>query len=48
LQFEGHDTTSHGIMWTLYHFAMNPEIQKKAQAEVDSVFCNQIINLIYF
>ncbi|CAJ0931761.1 unnamed protein product, partial [Mesorhabditis belari] len=36
--FEGHDTTSSSMGWTLWCVAHHPEILKKIQAEVDSVF----------
>ncbi|CAB3404627.1 unnamed protein product [Caenorhabditis bovis] len=36
--FEGHDTTSAGIGWTLWCLANNPENQKKAQQELDEIF----------
>lgn len=36
--FEGHDTTSAGIFWTLYILGMAPHIQKKVHKEVDDVF----------
>ncbi|KAL8624346.1 hypothetical protein ACOMHN_044777 [Nucella lapillus] len=35
--FEGHDTTASAISWTLYSLAQHPQIQAKAQAEVDSI-----------
>lgn len=35
--FEGHDTTASALSWALYSLAEHPEIQKKIQAEVDSV-----------
>ncbi|KAK0395424.1 hypothetical protein QR680_001275 [Steinernema hermaphroditum] len=36
--FEGHDTTSSGMGWTLWCLAHNHEAQKKAIAEIDSIF----------
>ncbi|CAI5441666.1 unnamed protein product [Caenorhabditis angaria] len=36
--FEGHDTTSAGIGWTLWCLATHPEYQKKCHEELDSVF----------
>ncbi|XP_021372772.1 phylloquinone omega-hydroxylase CYP4F2-like isoform X1 [Mizuhopecten yessoensis] len=35
--FEGHDTTSSAISWTLYSLAENPEIQRRIQQEIDEV-----------
>lgn len=36
--FEGHDTTSSGILWTLYELGRNPDIQEKAYEEICSIF----------
>ncbi|UYV62128.1 CYP4V2 [Cordylochernes scorpioides] len=36
--FAGHDTTATGNSWTLYHLGRHPEILRKVQEEVDSVF----------
>ncbi|KAK0390346.1 hypothetical protein QR680_019311 [Steinernema hermaphroditum] len=36
--FEGHDTTSSGIGWTLWCLATHPEIQKKVHDELDDRF----------
>jgi cytochrome P450 len=36
--FEGHDTTSAGVMWALYLLGSHPECQRKAQEELDSIF----------
>ncbi|TKR87434.1 hypothetical protein L596_011832 [Steinernema carpocapsae] len=36
--FEGHDTTSSGIGFTIWLLAQNPECQAKVHAEVDAVF----------
>ena len=33
--FEGHDTTTSGICWTLLHLARLPEVQRRVQAELD-------------
>jgi cytochrome P450 len=33
----GHDTTASSIAWALYSFAENPEIQAKAQQEIDEL-----------
>ncbi|XP_060080598.1 cytochrome P450 4F6-like [Ylistrum balloti] len=35
--FEGHDTTTSAMCWTLYSLAKHPEWQQKIQAEVDRV-----------
>ena len=35
--FEGHDTTTSGMCWTLYCLARHPEHQKKVREEVRSV-----------
>lgn len=35
--FEGHDTTTSAMCWTLYSLAQHPEWQRKVQAEVDAV-----------
>ena len=39
--FEGHDTTSAGLSWTLYNIGCRPEIQQKILDEIDSVSLNQ-------
>ncbi|XP_076061210.1 putative cytochrome P450 49a1 [Oratosquilla oratoria] len=39
--FAGIDTTSHTIGFTLYRLARNPEVQKRAQEEVDRVVGKQ-------
>lgn len=38
--FEGHDTTTSGITFTVYHLAMNPDIQQKVFNEVSSIMGN--------
>ncbi|KAF1758090.1 hypothetical protein GCK72_014548 [Caenorhabditis remanei] len=35
--FEGHDTTSTGLMWAIHLIGNHPEIQRKIQAELDEV-----------
>uniref|UniRef100_H2Y7P3 Uncharacterized protein n=1 Tax=Ciona savignyi TaxID=51511 RepID=H2Y7P3_CIOSA len=35
--FEGHDTTSSGIAWALYHLAKYPEFQRKCRDELTEV-----------
>ena len=39
--FEGHDTTSSGLSWTLYEIGRHPEIQEKLHEEIDSVSSNE-------
>eukprot|EP00003_Mantamonas_plastica_P017189 TRINITY_DN2862_c0_g1_i2.p1 TRINITY_DN2862_c0_g1~~TRINITY_DN2862_c0_g1_i2.p1 ORF type:complete len:392 (+),score=103.49 TRINITY_DN2862_c0_g1_i2:56-1231(+) len=39
--FEGHDTTSSGMFWTIWLIGQNPECQAKAQEEVDRVLGDQ-------
>lgn len=36
--FEGHDTTSAGIVWTIYLLGRNPDALKKLQEEVDALY----------
>ncbi|CAI2329092.1 unnamed protein product [Caenorhabditis sp. 36 PRJEB53466] len=36
--FEGHDTTSAGIGWSLWCLANNPEYQKRCHQELDAIF----------
>eukprot|EP00004_Rigifila_ramosa_P013162 TRINITY_DN2898_c0_g3_i2.p2 TRINITY_DN2898_c0_g3~~TRINITY_DN2898_c0_g3_i2.p2 ORF type:complete len:238 (-),score=60.11 TRINITY_DN2898_c0_g3_i2:38-751(-) len=36
--FEGHDTTSSGMMWTLWLMGKYPEVQTELQAELDELF----------
>eukprot|EP00004_Rigifila_ramosa_P020745 TRINITY_DN541_c0_g2_i2.p1 TRINITY_DN541_c0_g2~~TRINITY_DN541_c0_g2_i2.p1 ORF type:complete len:551 (+),score=168.96 TRINITY_DN541_c0_g2_i2:1045-2697(+) len=36
--FEGHDTTSCGLMWTLWLLGKHPEYQKQVQTELDEHF----------
>ncbi|CAD6193477.1 unnamed protein product [Caenorhabditis auriculariae] len=38
--FEGHDTTSSSMGWTLWGVAHDPEIQRKIHQEVDLIFGN--------
>ncbi|GJQ86420.1 hypothetical protein Trydic_g10328 [Trypoxylus dichotomus] len=38
--FEGHDTTATSITFALYALATNPDIQKKAYAELREIFCD--------
>ncbi|KJH42771.1 unspecific monooxygenase [Dictyocaulus viviparus] len=40
LMFAGHDTTSTGASWALYLLGCYPEIQKKAQTEIDDVLAD--------
>ncbi len=39
--FEGHDTTSHGLTWTLYCLAKYPEHQEKCREQVDQVMSSK-------
>ena len=34
----GHETTSNLMIWTLYELANNPDVCRRLEAEVDSVF----------
>ncbi|KAJ6634646.1 Cytochrome P450 4C1 [Pseudolycoriella hygida] len=36
--FEGHDTTTAGITWTIFLLGLHPEIQDKVYNELDSIF----------
>ena len=38
--FEGHDTTSAALSWTLWLLGRNPEVQKKLHKEIDEVELN--------
>jgi len=38
--FEGHDTTSASLAWTIHLIGKYPEVQAKLHAEVDEVFSN--------
>ncbi|XP_044165465.1 cytochrome P450 4V2-like isoform X3 [Acropora millepora] len=38
--FEGHDTTAAAITWALYLLARHPEVQRKADEEVDNFFAH--------
>uniref|UniRef100_A0A8D8LUU7 Cytochrome P450 4C1 n=1 Tax=Cacopsylla melanoneura TaxID=428564 RepID=A0A8D8LUU7_9HEMI len=44
--FEGHDTTSMSLCWTLYLLAANQDIQDKVVSEIEDIFgsleCNEI------
>lgn len=35
--FEGHDTTASAVSWCLYNLASHPDIQEKAQLELDAL-----------
>ena len=35
--FEAHDTTACGLSWLMYNLARHPDIQKRAQQEIDEV-----------
>ncbi|KFM65253.1 Cytochrome P450 4V2, partial [Stegodyphus mimosarum] len=37
--FEGHDTTSIAICWSLYMIGLHPWVQDKIHEELDSIFC---------
>lgn len=36
--FEGHDTTSMGICWSLYLIGLDQKVQAKVHEELDSIF----------
>lgn len=36
--FEGHDTTSVGLIWTIFLLGHHPAVQRKIQAEIDTTF----------
>jgi len=36
--FEGHDTTSSGLLWTLHDLATHPDLMRKVVAEIDTAF----------
>lgn len=40
--FEGHDTTSMGISWSLYLIALHTDVQAKIQQELDSVLTEDL------
>lgn len=55
LQTEGYETSSTTMSYTLYEMALNPDIQKKAQAEIDLVLAaskneitEEVINKLEF
>lgn len=55
LQTEGYETSSTTMAYTLYEMALNPDIQKKAQAEIDLIFADskneineEVINKLEF
>ena len=35
--FEGHDTTTSGIVWTMFNIARFPDVQRKVHAELDDL-----------
>ncbi|XP_074607201.1 cytochrome P450 4V2-like isoform X1 [Acropora palmata] len=39
--FEGHDTTSAAITWTLYLLARHPDIQRRAHQEIEKFFSHR-------
>ncbi|KAK2546756.1 Cytochrome P450 4V2 [Acropora cervicornis] len=39
--FEGHDTTSAAITWTLYLLARHPDIQRRAHQEIENFFSHR-------
>jgi cytochrome P450 len=40
--FEGHDTTSSGMVWTLFLLGHHPEAQRRVQAEIDAVVGKEV------
>ncbi|XP_069101418.1 ultra-long-chain fatty acid omega-hydroxylase-like [Argopecten irradians] len=44
--FEGHDTTTSAMCWTLYSLAEHPQWQKKIQAEVDGILEGRDLDFI--
>ncbi|XP_077506300.1 cytochrome P450 4C1-like [Amblyomma americanum] len=42
LLFAGHDTSSTAIAWTLYLLGLHPELQRKAQEEMDAIFMDDV------
>ena len=39
--FQGHDTTSAGVAWSIFLLGHHPDIQKRVQEEVDNVLGNR-------
>ncbi|XP_046556782.1 ultra-long-chain fatty acid omega-hydroxylase-like [Haliotis rubra] len=44
--FAGHDTTTSGISWLLYHLAKYPDHQSRVQQEIDTVLTGQSLDYI--
>ncbi|GIX85773.1 cytochrome P450 4c3 [Caerostris darwini] len=40
--FEGHDTISMGMSWSLYLIGLHRDIQKKIHEELDQIFCDDV------
>lgn len=36
--FEGHDTTSMGLIWAIYLIGLHPEVQSKLHKDIDDIF----------
>jgi len=41
--FEGHDTTAHSLIWTLYNIALNRNVEQKLINEIDSVLGDKLM-----
>ena len=39
--FEGHDTTTYGLLWTVHLLGRHPEVQRKVHDEIDQVLSEE-------